>query len=118
MLLVLSCLRQCGLNRYFLSGWRVREATMFSMELFLLVLTGVVIFALKNRNLLQSDFTAFCNESLPNCTYYSVPYKWDHGGLPACAIDFPMRKNESLTLVDFGLLSSLAYESRATQLTG
>eukprot|EP00928_Gymnodinium_smaydae_P040543 TRINITY_DN27489_c0_g1_i1.p1 TRINITY_DN27489_c0_g1~~TRINITY_DN27489_c0_g1_i1.p1 ORF type:complete len:859 (+),score=161.41 TRINITY_DN27489_c0_g1_i1:95-2671(+) len=112
--LSMICLRQFGLARFRPDGWRIVHLTQIVLNglfagVLVVVLGSIVIGGNYTKN-----FSMFCDESLPNCTYYSVPYSppW-RSKSAACSIRYPTDgAGNALSLVDFGLLSSLTYESR------
>eukprot|EP00931_Biecheleriopsis_adriatica_P068464 TRINITY_DN42406_c0_g1_i1.p1 TRINITY_DN42406_c0_g1~~TRINITY_DN42406_c0_g1_i1.p1 ORF type:complete len:373 (+),score=50.20 TRINITY_DN42406_c0_g1_i1:753-1871(+) len=97
------------------------------------VLVILVALSLQSGLRMQDDSTehwsAFCNSSRADCSYYPVPSVGADGEAPgaACGLAFPVERPKQsssqydglkqqnpqvwLTLADFGLMSSLTYES-------
>eukprot|EP00929_Paragymnodinium_shiwhaense_P063098 TRINITY_DN31543_c0_g1_i2.p1 TRINITY_DN31543_c0_g1~~TRINITY_DN31543_c0_g1_i2.p1 ORF type:complete len:814 (+),score=60.06 TRINITY_DN31543_c0_g1_i2:68-2509(+) len=114
--IALVALRQFGLARKNRRGNLVARLVTVLLSLCLLIVVALVIFTPGSTS--ADTWTAFCDPSQANCTYYNIGYK-PVTSVPGsqCALRYPLGKDGSqgsLTLGDFGLMSAVAYEGGDT----
>eukprot|EP00435_Cladocopium_sp_Y103_P074993 s223_g52.t3 len=111
--LVLALFHQLGLSRHNPRGFNVARFTALLLNGVLVVVVGVVVLTLATLGV-DSDYSAFCIEGTPGCKYYEVPMFVTNSSSPVeCGQNYPYgsRGQKALSISDFALFSSLAYES-------
>lgn len=112
--LLLALLTQCGLARYNPRGFRVARFVVLLLCVVLVVFGGVAAAAVAESGN-HSEHSKFCDVEKPGCKYYEVPLLFPNStqGRGACGrFSYGREGGKSLTLSDFALLSSLAYEPK------
>jgi len=111
---VLSVARQFGLRRRMRDGMIFKHLSVLFMCLIPVIVLSIICKSVSS-GATTKNFTKFCNVSEPSCKYTAVPYKDTSRSIwPQCSIKFPDGDAGNLALSDFGLFSSLAYESAGT----
>lgn len=111
--LVLALFHQLGLSRHNPRGFNVARFTALLLNGVLVVVVGVVVLTLATLGV-NSDYSAFCIEGTSGCKYYEVPMFVTNSSSPVeCGQNYPYgsRGQKALSISDFALFSSLAYES-------
>lgn len=110
-----SFLKQTADYNALSSGNRIRfAARMFFMTIHFVLICLVAASMVEITKGTQRSWSSFCDASSPGCKYYDVPYTGDQNNNPLCSMRFPLGSDEgssrTLSVADFGVLSSLTYE--------
>jgi len=110
LILALGLARIFGMRRRIPDGDTVRNFSMIWLCTVQVVVLSICIMNIKKGGSTK-NFSVFCNDANPNCTFSEIEYRRPSlGRLAHCSLRFQSGPGESLTLADFGLLSALAYE--------
>lgn len=116
--LTFSLARQFGLARHNPRGFRIARFTSLIMSGMMVLVVGVATLAQDMKpSTGEASSSYFCGGDLKKCTYHQVPYKaptQTYGLLCQGRFSLGDAKLPGLSLTDFGLFSSLAYEPEAT----
>eukprot|EP00443_Scrippsiella_acuminata_P108896 CAMPEP_0115676804 /NCGR_PEP_ID=MMETSP0272-20121206/54886_1 /TAXON_ID=71861 /ORGANISM="Scrippsiella trochoidea, Strain CCMP3099" /LENGTH=244 /DNA_ID=CAMNT_0003115877 /DNA_START=111 /DNA_END=841 /DNA_ORIENTATION=- len=96
-------------------GEAIKNLTVFWFSVVQFTILAILVMSITTAGS-ENGYTAFCNETSPDCNWTTFVYR-DPAlyPFPQCSMRFPKKGNgRPLNLADFGLFSSLAYESLHT----